>query len=208
VDKANEDCLGTLLPSLVHIKADDESLNRVHSLLAMSEKEARQPGPASEFGITRLIELILVQILRTGRSENEETSRGLVAGLANPMIAPALAAMHRDVARSWTVGELAKICAMFRSTFALKFRSIVGTAPIDYLLNWRMILAKDALSRGTKSVSGTAFSIGFQSSSAFTTAFTRAAGCSPTRFAERISSAAGLKVYDYSWSAAQDIAMR
>lgn len=194
VNKANEDLLATLLPPLVHIKANDETLNRVHSLLAMSKKEAQQPGPASEFVITRLIELILVEILRTARSEKEEMSSGLVAGLANPTIAPALAAMHRNVARSWTVDELAKICAMSRSTFALKFRAIVGTAPIDYLLNWRMALAKDALSRGTKSVSETAFSVGFQSASAFTTAFTRAVGCSPTRFVQRMSSAASSKV--------------
>jgi AraC-like DNA-binding protein len=185
VEKANEDLLAGLLPPLVHIESGDASLSRVRSLLTMNERETRQPGPASEFVIERLVELILVEILRTNRLRVGEELTGLVAGLVNPVTARALVAMHRDVAHGWTVDELAKLCAVSRSTFAIKFRSIVGTAPIEYLLRWRMALAKDDLSRGTRSVSEIAFAIGFQSSSAFTTAFTREVGCSPTRFARR-----------------------
>jgi AraC-like DNA-binding protein len=185
VNKANEDLLAGLLPPLVHIESDDASLSRVRSLLTMNQMEARQPGPASEFIIERLVELILVEILRTNRVGVGEKYTGLLAGLADPVTARALVAMHRDVAHGWTVDELAKLCAVSRSTFAIKFRSIVGTAPIEYLLNWRMALAKDELSRGTRSVGEIAFAIGFQSPSAFTTAFTRAVGCSPTRFARQ-----------------------
>jgi AraC-like DNA-binding protein len=93
--------------------------------------------------------------------------------------------MHRDVAHGWSVDELARLCAVSRSTFASKFRRTVGVAPIEYLLRWRMALAKDQLSRGTQSVGEIAFAIGFQSASAFTTAFTRAVGCSPSRFARQ-----------------------
>jgi AraC-like DNA-binding protein len=149
----------------------------------MNEIEARQPGPASEFVIVRLVELVLVEILRTGplRAGGEAT------GLADRVAAKALAAMHRDVARDWTVDALARLCGVSRSTFAARFRAVVGMAPIDYLLQWRMALAKDALSLGAKSVGAIALSIGFQSSSAFTTAFTRAVGCSPTRFARQMA---------------------
>jgi AraC-like DNA-binding protein len=192
VDEANGDLLANLMPSLVHIESGDASLSRVRSLLTMNEMEARQPGPASEFVIERLVELILVEILRTNRLRVGEELTGLLAGLANSVTARALVAMHRDVAHGWTVGELAKLCAVSRSTFATRFRSIVGTAPLEYLLRWRMALAKDDLSRGTKSVSEIAFAIGFQSSSAFTTAFTRAVGCSPTRFARQGHSGADL----------------
>jgi AraC-like DNA-binding protein len=192
VDEANGDLLANLMPSLVHIESGDASLSRVRSLLTMNEMEARQPGPASEFVIERLVELILVEILRSNRLRVGEELTGLLAGLANSVTARALVAMHRDVAHGWTVGELAKLCAVSRSTFATRFRSIVGTAPLEYLLRWRMALAKDDLSRGTKSVSEIAFAIGFQSSSAFTTAFTRAVGCSPTRFARQGHSGADL----------------
>ena len=184
VQEANEDLLAGLLPALVHIQAGDASLSRVRSLLTMNEAEAREPGPASEFIIVRLVELILVEILRTKRLQVGEAFTGVLAGLADRVTARALVAMHRDVAYDWTVDELAKLCAVSRSTFAVKFRKIVGMAPIEYLLRWRMALAKDELIRGTKSVGEIAFAIGFQSSSAFTTAFTRAVGCSPSRFAQ------------------------
>jgi AraC-like DNA-binding protein len=91
--------------------------------------------------------------------------------------------MHRRVAHDWTVDELARLCAVSRSTFAVRFRAVMGTTPIAYLLNWRMALAKDQLTRGTKSIGEIAFAIGFQSPSAFSTAFARAVGCSPRRFA-------------------------
>jgi AraC-like DNA-binding protein len=90
--------------------------------------------------------------------------------------------MHRDVARDWTASGLAQLCGVSRSTLGARLRRIVGTGPIGYLLNWRMALAKDELRRGTRSIGKIALAIGFQSSSAFSTAFTRAAGCSPKRF--------------------------
>lgn len=185
LNEANKDLLAELLPSVIHVKSGDASLGRVRSLLAINEMEARQPGPASEFIIVRLVELILVEILRTSRPGRSGQFTGLLAGLADPITARALAAMHRDVAHAWTVEKLAKLCALSRSTFATRFHAVVGKPPIAYLLDWRMALAKDALSSGTKSIAEIAFAIGFQSSSAFTTAFTRAVGCSPSRFVGR-----------------------
>jgi AraC-like DNA-binding protein len=188
-DPANENLLAGLLPPLVHIASDDASLEPVRSLLTMNEREARHPGPASAFIIVRLVELILVEILRTKQLRLGQDDTGLLAGLADPVTARALAAMHRDVAQDWTVGTLARLCGVSRSAFATRFRNIVGTAPIEYLLQWRIALAKEELTRGAKSVGEIAFAIGFQSSSAFSTAFTRAVGCSPTRFARQTSPA-------------------
>jgi len=133
------------------------------------------------------VELVLVEILRATPRRVGPEAGGLLAGLADPVTAKALREMHRDVARDWTVDSLARACGVSRSTFAARFRAVVGTAPIDYLLRWRMALAKEALSTGERRVSAIAFSIGFQSASAFTTAFTRAVGCSPTRFARRMA---------------------
>jgi AraC-like DNA-binding protein len=187
-DTANEDLLAGLLPQLVHIAAGEASLSRVHSLLTMKEMEARQPGPASEFIITRLVELILVEILRTKAPGLGEGHKGLLAGLADPTTAKALSAMHHDVAHSWTIAHLAKLCGVSRSTLAARFRAVVGIGPIEYLWRWRMALAKDELRRGARSIGEIAFSIGFQSSSAFSTAFSRMVGCSPKRFANMAAS--------------------
>lgn len=182
-DTANEDLLMGLLPSLVHLARDDASSDRVRSLLAMNEMESRSPGPGSEFIIVRLVELLLVEILRSKTLVLDQQPTGLLAGLADPVTAKALSAMHKDVAYGWTVGNLARLCAVSRSTFASRFRSIVGIGPIEYLQRWRMALAKDALRMGTRSIGEIASSIGFLSQSAFSTAFTRAAGCSPRQFA-------------------------
>jgi len=127
------------------------------------------------------MELILVEILRGGALGQEHT--GLLAGLADPVTARALAAMHGDLAHDWTVNELARLCAVSRSAFAARFRKIMGTGPIEYVLNWRMARAKDELRYGTRSISEIAFDVGFRSSSAFSTAFTRSVGCSPKRCA-------------------------
>jgi AraC-like DNA-binding protein len=182
-DTANEDLLTGLLPSLVHVAADDTSSWRVRSLLKMNETESLQPGAGSEFIIARLMELILYEILRGESLGVNQEQGGLLAGLADPITARALAAMHGEVARDWTVSDLARLCGISRSTLAGRFRKIVGTGPIEYLLHWRMAVAKDELRRGTRSIGEIALAIGFLSSSAFSTAFTRAVGCSPKRFA-------------------------
>ncbi|WP_373432568.1 helix-turn-helix transcriptional regulator [Geothrix sp. 21YS21S-2] len=89
--------------------------------------------------------------------------------------------MHREVARIWTVASLARHCGVSRSTLATRFQTVVGVAPIAYLTRWRIALAKDERSHGIKTVGEIALSVGFHSSSGFSTAFTRMVGCSPKR---------------------------
>jgi AraC-like DNA-binding protein len=187
VQAGNEGLLAALLPQLVHIAADDPSVGRVRTLLAMNEMEARQPGPASEFVTTRLVELILMEILRTGHLRETEENKGVLAGLADKVTARAIAAMHEDVARDWTVAALAKLCGVSRSGFATRFSKVVGVGPRRYLLEWRIALAKDELQGGAKSIAQIAFAVGFQSSSAFSSAFAREVGVPPTQFGRRPS---------------------
>jgi len=182
-DTANESLLWELLPSLLHVAADDTSSWRVRSLLKLNEMETLQPGPGSEFLIARLMELILVEMLRRETPKADDRSTGLIAGLLDPAIASALLAMHGEIAREWSVAELARLCGVSRSGFATRFKGVLGVGPIEYLMHWRMAVAKDELRRGTRSISEIALAVGFQSPSAFSTSFTRAVGCSPKRFA-------------------------
>jgi len=181
----HEQLLIAQMPTLIHIAREDSSSWRVHSLLKLNETESVERGPGSDFIVTRLLEVILVELLRQERLRVDPDRTGLFAGLNDAVTARALSAMHGNVAHDWTVAELANRCNVSRSTFAAHFRKIVGLGPIDYLLRWRMTLARDELTHGSKSIGEIALAIGFQSSSAFSTAFTKATGCSPSQFSRR-----------------------
>lgn len=185
-DTANENLLTGLLPPLVRVAANDTSSSRVRSLLTMNMAESLRPGPGSEFIIARLMELILVEILRGPALRVNQEQAGLLAGLADPVTACALSAIHKNLAHNWTVHDLARLCGVSRSSFAERFRKVMGMGPIEYIQDWRMARAKDELRYGTRSISQVAFDVGFQSSSAFSTAFTRAVGCSPKRYVDSV----------------------
>jgi AraC-like DNA-binding protein len=99
----------------------------------------------------------------------------------------ALQAIHHDAVRHWTIGELAQLSGMSRSSFSFHFARIVGIAPVHYLRNWRVALAKRALIDRRLPIEKVAQLVGYQSVSAFSTAFARAVGEAPTTFAERRS---------------------
>lgn len=179
---ANLELLVRLLPKLIHIPRDESSSWRVQALLKLNETESSERRPGSDFVMTRLIEVILVELLREETFRRDQERIGLIAGLGDATTGRALSAMHADVAHGWTVASLARICNVSRSTFAAHFRKVVGIGPIDYLLRWRMALARDELRHGSKSIGEIALSTGFQSSSAFSTAFTKMNGRSPRQY--------------------------
>jgi AraC-like DNA-binding protein len=129
------------------------------------------------------MELILVEMLRRETPKEDDRSAGLIAGLLDPAIAGALLAIHGEIARDWSVAELARLCGVSRSGFATRFKEVLGVGPIEYLMHWRMAVAKDELRRGKRSIGEIALAVGFQSPSAFSRSFTRAVGCSPRQFA-------------------------
>ena len=183
-DTANEDLLIEMLPSLVHVVYGEPGSERARSLLAMNEAETVTPRPGSEFVIARLMELLLVEVLRGEPPTGAALPPGLLRGLADPVTSRALAVMHRDFARSWTIDQLARLCGCSRSAFNQRFTKVVGVAAMSYLQRWRMAVAKDELRMGQRSVAEIALLVGFQSGAAFSTAFTRAVGCSPSSFVE------------------------
>ncbi len=181
-DTAHEELLLPLLPHTVHVALSETTSARVLALLSMNESENNAPGPGSAFVVARLMDLLLVELLRGEGSVAKTAEPGLLKGLADPVTGKALAAMHRDPAKRWTASMLARLCGCSRSAFVERFSSTAGVAPIRYLHRWRMTIAKDELLRGGRSVAEIAFLIGFQSGGAFTRAFTLSVGCSPSRF--------------------------
>lgn len=169
--------LVSLLPAVVHLRG----LPRLEVLVRLVEEEARSALPGRDLALARLVELLLVEALRS--SGGGDAPAGLLRALADPRLSPALRALHRHVARSWTVPELAKVAGLSRSTFFDRFTRTVGVAPMEYALAWRMALAKDLLRQGELAVGEVAERVGYGSASAFNTAFSRHVGTPPGRFA-------------------------
>lgn len=169
------DLLVSLLPRFVHVHGD-KHLAALAQLLA---DEFRAQHPARGTVLAHLLQVLFIAALRHA---TKAESPGLVAGLADARIAPALRAIHAHPDQAWTVSELARQAALSRSAFFERFSRVVGKPPMEYLLSWRMALAKDLLRRHAASVAVVAERVGYGSASAFSVAFTRHVGVPPSRY--------------------------
>lgn len=169
--------LVSLLPQLVHVRGEQ----RLATLVQLVREETREQRPAREVVLSRLLEVLLIEALRS--TAGTSASPGLVRGLADGRLAAAIRTMHEHPTRAWTVAELAKEAALSRSTFFERFSRAVGVAPMEYLLTWRMALAKDLLRRNEGRVAEIAQRVGYSSASTFSVAFTRHVGRPPTQYA-------------------------
>ncbi|MGV8854353.1 MAG: AraC family transcriptional regulator [Devosia sp.] len=172
------------LPSIVHIRSEADKAALRWALERM-RAELRQPAPGSALIVQQLAYLLLVQALRLHLSDGRTDSVGWLFALADRQMNEAISAMHAEPARRWTLQDLAECAGMSRTSFAVKFKATVGTAPMDYLTRWRMLLAGDRLIRAEQSTSAIAQSVGYDSESAFSTAFKRVMGCAPRQYGRR-----------------------
>ncbi len=129
----------------------------------------------------RLVEILLIEALRSTSTENAPA--GLLRGLADTRLVPAIRQVHAHPAKPWTVPQLAKAAALSRSAFFDRFTRTVGLAPMEYLLTWRMALARDLLRREDLGMAEVAERVGYSSASTFSTAFTRHVGLPPSHYA-------------------------
>ncbi|MCV9960691.1 AraC family transcriptional regulator [Pararhizobium sp. BT-229] len=183
LNPVNAPLLVALLPRMIHVRAVDGNTGRLAGVIDLIMEECAAERPGREMILERLLEVMLMECLRWPGIEKSTLPAGLLAGMQDAALARVLRAMHADIRGGWTVAELAKRAGMSRSAFAARFTAMIGCAPMEYLSRWRMTLAKDALSRGGKSLDRLAEEIGYESASAFSTAFRRRIGCSPGTFA-------------------------
>jgi AraC-like DNA-binding protein len=169
--------LVSLLPQIVHVRG----VERLATLVQLVRDESREQRPAREVVLSRLLEVLLIEALRS--TAETTASPGLVRGLSDCRLAAAIRVMHEHPTRAWTVAELAKEAALSRSTFFERFNRAVGVAPMEYLLTWRMALAKDLLRRNEGRVADVAQRVGYSSASTFSVAFTRHVGRPPSQYA-------------------------
>jgi AraC-like DNA-binding protein len=170
-----------VLPPVVHIQNEADRAAMRWSLERMRQ-ELSEPQPGGYLVAQQLATMMLVQALRLHLAEGLKGGVGWLFALADKQMNAAMTCMHDDPAHRWTLQELAEQVGMSRSTFALKFKQTVGESPMEYLTRWRMLLAADKLTNSTEPVSVLAGLLGYESESAFSTAFKRVMGCSPRQY--------------------------
>jgi len=173
--------LVSLLPTVVHVRG----IERLSILVRLVGEESSERRSGRDLVLTRLVEVLLIEALRS--TPGETAPSGLLRGLADLQIAPAIRHMHGQFARPWTVAQLAKTAALSRSAFFERFTRTVGLPPMEYLLAWRMAVAKDLLRRHDVALAEVAERVGYGSASTFSTAFSRHVGRPPGRYARESS---------------------
>lgn len=169
----------SLLPRMIHISGQD----RLMALVPLIHDETRADRPARTMILERLLEVLMIEALRSGAGH--DLPPGLLSGLSDPRLAAALHRIHTDTDSSLSVTGLAREAGLSRSTFFDRFRSALGSTPMEYARTWRMAVARDLLLRGEMTNAEIAHRVGYGSASAFAMAFAREEGTSPGAFAER-----------------------
>lgn len=172
------------LPPTARIAADSPQAHVLRPTLQLLADETAEDRPGSAVMAASLTQILFLQALRAYlelTAEAGESGTGWLGGLSDPQIGAALGHMHQRPAHPWTVGELASAVGMSRSAFALRFRTLVGRPPLDYLLRWRIQRAAAALRGGDRTVASVAAEWGYASESAFSNAFKRVTGQPPAR---------------------------
>ena len=170
-----------ILPPIVHIRKESDKAAMRWSLERMRQ-ELREGQPGGFLMAQHLAHLMLLQALRLHLAERSGGSVGWLFALADKHMGAAIAAIHEAPAHRWTLQALAERAGMSRSSFALRFKETVGKSPMEYLTRWRMMLAGDRLMHSSDPISTIAHSLGYESESAFSTAFRRVMGCSPRQY--------------------------
>lgn len=189
-DPINASLLLDFLPRMLQVRAADPAIGSLAPVVELLRREAAVKRTGQELVFTRLIEVLLVEALRSAPAD--VISTGFLAGLRDPQLATALRGIHMQTAHPWTLETLARVAGMSRSSFAERFARVVGMTPLSYLLQWRLAVAKNLLVREKVAVAEAALAVGYESASGFSTAFSRETGQSPKTFiAEHSEALAG-----------------
>jgi AraC-like DNA-binding protein len=179
-----------LLPETIHIPAKDlEHQGQLQLVLQLLRREANEAGSGSELVIPRLVDSLLVFVLRAWLDAQPINAGGWFGALREPAIARALSLIHGAPEAAWNVELLARRVGQSRATFARRFADLVGEPPIAYLTRWRMCLAARLLSQSNVSLDEIATRVGYETAAAFSKAFRRSHRTAPGRFRQRMRAA-------------------
>jgi AraC-like DNA-binding protein len=175
-DETSGKSLVDLMPPLIHIRADHERGAALRTTLELLVAETASPALGSQIMIERLAGIFFIHAIR------EHMAAGWLPTLADPQIGAVLRAMHERVDHPWTVKALATEAGMSRSAFALRFKELIGQAPLEYLTQWRMNKAGRLLREDSGKLFDVATAVGYDSGGAFHKAFKRVLGVTPGEY--------------------------
>lgn len=168
------------LPPLVRVNVRGSNAGAwLEASLRYALAEARSPRPGGAGVLAKLAEVLFIEVLRLYMNEQGEGRTGWLAGVSDRIVGAALKAMHAQPAQAWTLEELARVAGTSRSVLAERFQHLVGSSPMQYLGQWRMLLATHLLSRSNAPLAHIAEEIGYQTDTAFSRAFRREFGAPP-----------------------------
>jgi AraC-like DNA-binding protein len=174
--------LTEMLPPVILVRADESRNPALQATLRLMTAELASPGPGSRVIVSRLADTFFVQAIRAYLDSTSTPRTGFLRALLDPPIAAALEAMHDRIAHPWTVAELASSAGMSRSSFAVRFKEMLGEAPLEYLTRWRMYQAGRMLRDGDRKLYEVANLVGYDSDGAFNKAFKRVLGQTPGEY--------------------------
>lgn len=180
-------CDGLLasLPATLHVRPTAASPLR--ATLDVFASEVLRDRPGQQVLLDRLLDVVLVQVLREELERLGDDAPPWFRAQADPAVSDALREIHRDPAHPWTVRELAAIAGLSRAAFARRFTTALGQAPLTYLTAWRMTLARDLLRTTDDGLAAIAATVGYSSEFAFAAAFKRHHGLPPGRWRSRLT---------------------
>jgi len=168
------------LPRMLRIPiGDGRAAVLLRELLQAGVRESADGHPGADSALAKLAELMFVEAMRRYVESLPPEGRGWLVGLRDTYVGRALALLHAEPARAWTVDELARAVALSRSALAERFTTLVGEAPMQYLTRWRLALAAQALRSGREAIMRIAERAGYESEAAFSRAFKREFGTPP-----------------------------
>lgn len=177
----------SLLPPVIHVKGEDERTNPwLETTLDFISSETRSGNQGSQTVITRLVEILFIQIIRLHIAGLHENEKGWLRGLQDQQISRALGYIHSQPENQWTIDSLAAAVGMSRASFAARFKQLVGESPFQYLTRWRMYKATSYLKTPHAAVADVAERVGYQTEAAFSKVFKRHLGVAPGSYRRRL----------------------
>ncbi len=168
------------LPATFRLRPEPGSTLR--ATMDLLGREMLRDEPGQQALLDRLLDVALVQVLREHFTASAADAPAWFRASGDPHVGAALRALHAEPARQWTVAELAAAAALSRSAFARRFTELLGVAPLAYLTQWRMALARERLRDSDQRLAAIAQSLGYGSEFAFAAAFKRHHGAAPGRW--------------------------